>query len=161
MVGGVAADLVVRSRRPADLDALVAVLAAVHEQDAYPVRASRVSADWLGDGTDVAWVALLDGHVVGHVALARTPDGWELTRYVVAVGARGRGVGRALLDVAEAWADADGLPMTLVVMEHNVDAQAVYARRGWARGSARRADFVGDDGRRPRMVDFRRAAARA
>jgi len=151
-------DLAVRSRRPSDLDALVAALAAVHEQDAYPVRSSRVSEDWLTEGTDIAWVALIDGHVVGHVALARTGEGWELTRFFVAVGARGRGVGTALLDVAEAWADADGLPMSLVVMEHNVDAQGVYARRGWARGSARRADFVGDDGRRPRMVDYRREA---
>lgn len=142
--GRAGADLLVRSRRPADADALVAALAAVHRRDAYPVRATRVTADWLFDGVDVAWVAQLDGRVVGQVALVRADDAWELTRFFVAVDARGSGAGRALLDVAEAWADADGVPMRLVVMQHNRDAQAVYERRGWQRDGSTTADFFLD-----------------
>jgi GNAT superfamily N-acetyltransferase len=153
-------DLIVRSRRAEDADALVAALAQVHERDAYPVRASRVTPDWLYDGTDVAWVAQLDGRVVGQVALVRTEDdAWELTRFFVAVDARGSGAGRALLDVAEAWADADGAPMRLVVMQHNRDAQAAYERRGWRRDGSTTADFFLDgSGVAPVMLRYSRPA---
>ncbi len=155
----VAGDLIVRSRRAEDADALVAALAQVHERDAYPVRASRVTQDWLYDGSDVAWVAQLDGRVVGHVALVRVDAAWELTRYFVAVDARGSGAGRALLDVAEAWADADGVPMRLVVMQHNRDAQAVYVRRGWQRDGSTTADFFLDgSGVAPVLLRYSRHA---
>jgi GNAT superfamily N-acetyltransferase len=150
-------DLLARSRRPEDADALVAALAEVHARDAYPVRASRVTADWLYDGTDVAWVAQLDGRVVGQVALLRVDDGWELTRFFVAVDARGSGAGRALLDVAEAWADADGVALRLVVMQHNRDAQALYERRGWQRDGSTTADFFLDgSGVAPTLLRYRR-----
>jgi GNAT superfamily N-acetyltransferase len=158
--GGELGDLIVRSRRAEDADALVAALAQVHERDAYPVRSSRVTQEWVYEGTDVAWVAQLDGRVVGHVALVRVDDAWELTRYFVAVDARGTGAGRALLDVAEAWADVDGVPMRLVVMQHNRDAQAAYERRGWQRDGSTTADFFLDgSGVAPVMLRYSRPAS--
>jgi ribosomal protein S18 acetylase RimI-like enzyme len=46
---------------------------------------------------------------------------------------RGRGVGRALLDTAEAQARAAGLPhMSLMVTEENAPARALYDNAGYA-----------------------------
>jgi GNAT superfamily N-acetyltransferase len=57
----------------------------------------------------------------GHVAIL-----------AVAREAEGKGVGRALLDAAEAWGRRNGFQrLTLAVFTENQSAKAFYARQGW------------------------------
>jgi hypothetical protein len=58
--------LVIRPRNDADLDALVAILQESHRTDGYPPMAEHVTANWLTEKGDPAWVADLDGVLVGH-----------------------------------------------------------------------------------------------
>lgn len=55
-----------------------------------------------------------------------------ISEFAVDLRAEGRGVGRALLDAAEAWARSQGLPaMTLKVFCSNARARAVYEHLGY------------------------------
>lgn len=148
--------VVVRPRTDADAPALMAALAPVHEQDGYPLHAVHLTADWLYDGLDDAWVAEVDGTVVGHVAVAADGQGRHLTRFFVAVDARGTGAGSALLGTVESWADARGHLLVLDVVEHNTDAQALYEHRGWERTGAVTATWVSETGPWPQAFTYRR-----
>ncbi|HJV89907.1 MAG TPA: GNAT family N-acetyltransferase [Holophagaceae bacterium] len=79
----------IRPREPRDLPAVEALLA---------------SAGLPADGLDrtAGWVAEEDGELQGHVALEATREAGVIRSLVVAPTLRGGGLGRALLDVAEA-----------------------------------------------------------
>ena len=67
----------------------------------------------LADDSHFLVVGTIDGVVVGYAAIRRTPlhDGSELavlTDVYVLAGARGVGVGEAMLDLCLAWAEAAG-----------------------------------------------------
>ncbi|WP_221762528.1 GNAT family N-acetyltransferase [Nonomuraea sp. WAC 01424] len=134
--GGVA----VRHRTPADLDACAEALALVHAADRYPV-------DWPGDpqgwltphGLLRAWVAYEDGRVLGHVGLADTPEGPEVTRLFVAPAARGRGLAPLLLATVR---EAAGTPVLLEVSHEGRAAIALYERLGWRRVRSSRARWL-------------------
>lgn len=142
----------VRAREPADLAACVAIAEEVRRTDGYP--------SFLGDGTlesfvspDDAlgtWVAVLDGRVVGTVALrprsapasaalATVTLGVEaerlafVARLMVAPGARRRGAARRLLDVAVGEARRRGLVCVLDVVTHDAAAVELYEQSGWRR----------------------------
>lgn len=59
---------------------------------------------------EVVWVAEIDGQVVGAAGLLVEDGGGELEPIVVAEGARGRGVGRALAEAVIAAARELGCP---------------------------------------------------
>ena len=149
--------VVVRPRWTADADALLVALRPVHERDGYPLHAVHLTTGWLYDGLDDAWVAELDGRLVGHVAV--TP-GRHLSRFFVAVDARGSGAGSALLAHVEAWADEQALALTLDVVEHNTDAQALYEHRGWQPTGRVPATWVSDTGPWPDALTYRRPSRR-
>jgi GNAT superfamily N-acetyltransferase len=70
------------------------------------------------------YVAVEDGRIVGLAGFFR-PLNFLHSLYV---DARGRGIGKALLDHVSAVADG---PVSLKVQEANVRAQAFYAREGF------------------------------
>ncbi|MDG5806704.1 GNAT family N-acetyltransferase [Streptomyces ossamyceticus] len=140
----------VRPRTDHDLDGCTRVLAAVHERDGYPVNWPERPHTWLTPAPLVAaWVAELDGRVVGHIGLSRADDtdvapglwaartgvGAETTavvnRLFVFPAARGHGIGALLVVRATAEARARALHPVLDVVESDVAAASLYERLGW------------------------------
>jgi len=133
--------VLIRERVDADLPRLEEILHTTYERDGYPFRAESVSAAWLVRHGDLAWVLVVDGVVVGHVALqlpshggpsvaGSSGDGAEIVRYFVAPQARGTGGASLLLNHALAVAHERAGGAWLVVMPHNTHAVAAYARAG-------------------------------
>ena len=159
----------IRPRRSEDLDPCLALLREVHLADRYPSRWPRDPARWLA-GRDrlAAWVSETRGALDGHISLhatdrLRARREWlsalgvpaeqiaVVSRLFVARTARGRGIGGALMQVAEQHVARQGLRLALDVAEHNLDAIAFYERRGWQRvGTASLA--LDDDGALPLFV---------
>ncbi|MGW3288839.1 N-acetyltransferase family protein [Streptomyces sp. NPDC001002] len=139
----------IRPRTDHDLSRCVEVLAAVHEHSGYPVNWPARPASWLTpDSLLAAWVAELDGRVVGHVGLSRSGEGdvapglWSarhgtgtdtavVSRLFVSPDARGHGIGAALMDRAVGEARARGLHAVLDVVASDTAATALYERLGW------------------------------
>jgi len=131
--------VLIRERADTDLPRLEEILRATYQRDGYPFRAESVSADWLVRHGDLAWVLVVDGVVVGHVALCLPPGaspsvdgsrGAEIVRYFVASEARGTGGASRLLHHALAEARERAGDAWLVVMPHNAQAVAAYLRAG-------------------------------
>jgi GNAT superfamily N-acetyltransferase len=135
-----------RSRRPADLPALLAVLQRTHAREGYPVRPEAVSSWWLA-GEDELWsaVAVDDDRVVGHVALHPAAEDDAGRQWSAATGApvdrlavvsrlftdrTVPGSGGALLDRAVQAARADGRTPVLLV-DPDGAARDWYRRRAW------------------------------
>ncbi|MFD7164902.1 GNAT family N-acetyltransferase [Streptomyces violascens] len=148
----------VHPRRAEDLADAAAALIEVHSTDGYPVEGVADPEAWLSPPQLLkAWVAELEGRVVGHVAISR-PDGEEavriwtdrahvpdsqvavLARLFVVREARGNDVGRWLMAAATASAQMDGLRLVLDVMVKDTAAIRLYERLGWKRiGMAKHA----------------------
>lgn len=141
---------VIRERRDDDLASAGRALVRVHEANGYPVEGVSDPVGWLTPATLInAWVAELDGRVVGHVSLAagdgedaaklwRKQSGSEeslaaLERLFVAPEARGQGLGDRLVQVAMEEADRLGLRLVLDVMTKDQAAIRLYERLGWIR----------------------------
>ncbi|MGY3677085.1 GNAT family N-acetyltransferase [Streptomyces sp. TE33382] len=140
----------VRRRGPLDLDECVHALAEVHERDAYPVNWPENPVSWLTQPSLLAaWVAELDGRIVGHVGLSRSGEGdaapalWSsregvdiegtvvVSRLFVAPAARGHGIGALLMAEAVREARARDLHPVLDVVASDTAAAALYERLGW------------------------------
>ncbi len=125
------------------------LLRTVHLADRYPSTWPPDPVQWLvSAGERINWVALEAEQIVGHLSL-RSPGeqpvwpAWlaagsadlerlaVLTRFFVDPGARGAGIGGALLDRAEEHAAANGLRLVLEVAVHCRHAIALYERRRW------------------------------
>ena len=166
----------IRPRRPADVPACLAVLAAVHAGDGYPARWPADPAGWLSPpGLAAAWVAEDDGRLLGHVGLAADvpglgaadlpgPVGTEpgdpgdrlvaVTRLFVDPAARRRGLARGLLAAARSAGTAAGLQLSLDVVDDGGPAPAVYERLGWRPVGSRAAGWTLPSGRRPQLRRF-------
>ncbi len=83
------------------------------------------------------WVAVDEAdEIVGTVGLARTgPDQLELRKMYLRLDQRGRGLGKALLQVALAWAEAQPTiaRITLDTTEQMLAAIALYESHGFVR----------------------------
>ena len=132
--------LQLRAAVPADRDALFAIFEHVVETgqgfpDAPPLDQARFAASW----TDppVVVVAELDGAVVGAYYLKPNFPGRAAhianAGYVVAESARGRGVGRALVEDSIERAPQVGFDAIIfnLVFESN-PARALYESLGWS-----------------------------
>ncbi|MER6509321.1 GNAT family N-acetyltransferase [Nonomuraea sp. NPDC001636] len=133
-------DMAVRPRTPSDLSACTDALALVHAADRYPVDWPADPQGWLTPGDLLrAWVAVEEGRVLGHVGLAGTGEGPQVTRLFVVPAARGRGLAPLLLDTVR---KAAGTPVLLEVSDEGRAAVALYERLGWRRVGSTRARWL-------------------
>lgn len=152
--------IVVRERRDADLVRLVELLVEQQAVSSYPVRwplPVPVEEFLVRSYERRAWVAELDGAVVGHVSVG---DPEELVpRFAAATGATGfgmisvlftglavrrRGVGALLLDTAVDWIRGQGeVPVLDVVPVHEA-AVRLYLDRGWVEIGTERFAWLGE-----------------
>lgn len=122
--------IVIRQARSGDADAI----ASVHRRsmrEAMPylpdLHTPEEDRRWVATVVlpeQAVWVAEMDGHVVGVVALK---EGWVEQLYVLP-GYQGMGVGSALLEAVRA-ASPEGL--SLWAFQRNARARAFYERRGF------------------------------
>lgn len=138
----------IRERRDEDLPALAVVLAEQQAGTQYPVRwplPFPVEDFLVRPGEERAWVAEVDGRVVGHVAVY-TLAGDLRESFVAAVGSEelaelavlfvgsdviGTGIGGRLHDTAVEWIVASGRQPVLDVVPVHDRAVEVYRHRGW------------------------------
>jgi RimJ/RimL family protein N-acetyltransferase len=150
------ADILIRRATPADAGALVELGRAVSSEpggwlitdggwrnvsdERRYLRAVRRSAH------AAVFVAETGGTIVGRLSLARDSHPASLhvadLGLMVAAGQRRRGIGRALLDCAVAWALEVGVQkLELHVFPHNEAAIRLYERFGFEREGLRRAHY--------------------
>lgn len=143
------ADVMIRDRSPGDREALQAIALETHRSDGYPKYLPEDLGSFIiHAGALGAWVAISNGHVVGHVALhlrsaqqvtdvAVSATGLDedriamVARLFVAPAARRQGVGRTLLERATDEAMRLGRRAVLDVVEEHRAAIALYEDCGW------------------------------
>lgn len=141
----------IRERLPDDGAALEAIAIETHTHDGYPKYLPGDLRSFIVDpGALMAWVAEVDGAVVGHVALhprsvqavmnialgatgLREDQVAVVARLLVSPSARGMGIGRALLEHATSAAVRLGRRAILDVVDEHLAAIALYERAGWTR----------------------------
>lgn len=126
---------------PADLDSLAGLFDAYRQFYGQPSDLAR-ARQWLRErlrfGESVVLVARRESALAGFVQLypmfssVRTAKTWILNDLYVDADARRRGVARALLDAAAAFARADGAAgIALETAQDNAAARALYRAAGW------------------------------
>ena len=134
-------DTTISRAGPADLDAL-ALLFDAYRQFYQQPSDLPLARQWLRErlrfGESVVWVARRGGTAVGFVQLypmfssVRTAKSWILNDLFVDAGSRRKGVARALLDAAAAFAREDGaMGISLETSRDNDAARALYRAAGW------------------------------
>ena len=131
----------VSQAQPADLDALTVLFDAYrqfYEQPSDLPRARQWLRERLRFGESMVLVAKRGGIAVGFTQLypmfssVRTARTWILNDLFVDAGARRKGVARALLDAAAAFAREDGaMGISLETSQDNAAARALYRAAGW------------------------------
>lgn len=137
----------IRAYSPADRDAIMALAprltdGVAHWRDPAAVLAAvqgwmAAAADTAAEPGHVVYVAVDGDEIVGVVAAAeRTHFSGQADAYVgelvTAAGKERRGIGRALMQAAEAWGAARGLDhLTLETGAANAAARALYAALGY------------------------------
>jgi RimJ/RimL family protein N-acetyltransferase len=152
--------IVVRKAEPGDAAALVALASEVSAEP----EGWMIWSGWRGVGDERRYiraarrhpdaavlVAEVDGELAGRLSLARDPH--PASRHVADIGLmvdgrfRRRGVGRALLDAAVAWArEHDVSKLELHVFPWNEPAIALYEAYGFEREGYRKGHYLRDDG---------------
>ncbi|GAA1308409.1 GNAT family N-acetyltransferase [Saccharothrix xinjiangensis] len=97
----------------------------------------RSRAAPVANGLLAVWVARVGGRVVGtvQVRFASTPNGVhraEVAKLLVHRDARGAGLGRELLAVAERGAAGRGVTLLVLDTRSGSAAERLYRREGWA-----------------------------
>lgn len=111
------------------------IRAAVEDATAPLFVATRVSTEGTGDGVVVGFARLKVREMGPYFAVPRVPDVEELA---VLDGSRGTGIGRLLMDAAEAWASSEGYPeLWVTAWTFNEPAMGLYRRQGFSPLSTR------------------------
>ena len=147
----------VRKAEPADAPALVELGTGVgNEPEGWLITANG----WRSAGDErrylralrryphaAVYVAEDEGRIVGRLSIARDqhPASYHVADLglMVAASHRRRGIGRALLDAAVAWARDNGIrKLELHVFPHNEPAIRLYKKAGYVREGYRRDHYV-------------------
>jgi putative acetyltransferase len=130
-----------RRAQPRDRDAVVALVfdtlrAYGIEPDPHGLDADVMRFGDAGNPSIAEFVAVLDGRVVGSVALRDRGDGTgHFSKFFVDAAVRGRGVGRALLELAVSEARKRGVrELDLETRSQFGAAVHLYESTGWKRG---------------------------
>jgi GNAT superfamily N-acetyltransferase len=157
-------DLSTRPRRDADFPVLIDILARQQAETRYPFvwPPSRTPERFLRRPNELdAWVAELDGHVVGHVAIGSVAEDelgrmWAAAHQVPVERLRcisvlyadrrlpRRGIGSALLARATERALVDGGAPCLDVVAAHVEPVRLYRSRGWREIGRFRPEWLPD-----------------
>ncbi|MEV4638671.1 GNAT family N-acetyltransferase [Actinoplanes sp. NPDC049548] len=144
--------MIIRVRRPADLEGCTAVLRQTHEVDGYPLNWPDDPHRWLTPPRLLqAWVAEHPvGVIAGHIALQRVGDEGEveMSRLFVAPAARRRSIAGALMSRAVKWPGRTGRLTLTVTDENRSAAVAFYEAKGWRHIRSAAADWAGPGGER-------------
>ena len=143
------AEPIIRSRQDADLESAGAALVDVHRTDGYPVEGVADPVAWLKPaGLISAWVAEVDGEIVGHVAISEPQPGDDavrlwleqsddtvdnvavIGRLFVKVSARHQSIGKKLSMAVVTDPAIRGKRLVLDVMDKDQDAIRLYERLG-------------------------------
>jgi DNA-binding MarR family transcriptional regulator/GNAT superfamily N-acetyltransferase len=138
--GGARAGVVIRGARPGDMGRVIERHAALYgESHGFDADFEKYvllgMADWLrsGDGGGALWVAEAGGVFLGSVAVVRAGDGRAQLRWLlVEPEARGRGVGRLLVERAVSFARGKGYAeLFLWTLDFLAPAKALYRSVGF------------------------------
>ena len=89
-----------------------------------------------------ALVALEDGRVLGYVGMMCVLDEGQIINVAVHPDARRRGVGRTLMQAAQAYAKERGIAfLSLEVRESNIAARSLYSSLGWEEQGIRKGFY--------------------
>ena len=89
-----------------------------------------------------ALVALEDGRVLGYVGMMCVLDEGQIINVAVHPDARRRGVGRTLMQAAQAYAKERGIVfLSLEVRESNIAARSLYSSLGWEEQGIRKGFY--------------------
>jgi RimJ/RimL family protein N-acetyltransferase len=156
------AEFTIRPAEPSDAPALVALGRAVGVE---PGGWLITTSDWRSAGDERRYLKALRRYPHAAVYVAATPAGDVVARLslardnhpasshvadlglMVAASHRRRGIGRALLDQAVAWAREHGVSkLELHVFPHNDAAIALYESFGFVREGYRKSHYRRPDG---------------
>ncbi|KAK6082647.1 hypothetical protein SCUP234_00427 [Seiridium cupressi] len=145
----------IRTRREADIPALVEALEDVYNTDGYPIEGTATAAAFLApDGLVEAWVAVHANSVVGQIVVVAGAQGNQaavrawldlpdsggdvgrtvvVARFFVRKHARGQGLGRGLIEKACGWARENGMAIVMNVLSKDLEAMKLYEKVGFRR----------------------------
>jgi len=125
----------IRPAKPDEAPAVAACVNAAYQH--YVARIGKTPAPMQDDYAQVlrarqVMVALIENAVVGVLVMATTDEGFLLENVAVAPACQGQGVGRALLEMAEQTAAAQGFgSIYLYTQEQMTENLALYAKIGY------------------------------
>ena len=145
------AGLQVRRARPSEaacaallLRTSFAEIAALYTPEALAATLADVTVLRERMATGAVWLALLDGEPVGTLSALPRPEGLHLRSMAVHPSARGQGVGKALLEVAETYGRERGIQRVFLrTTPFLSSAIALYSRSGFALRPEGERDFHG------------------
>ena len=145
-MGGVESHaIVIEAARAADAPAIIALIGRVFAEYDFSWDPSLEVPDLFdlerryGGEAGAFWVARLEGRVVGSVGVERLSDGRaELHRLYLDATLRGRGVGRALVEVVLGWCRAAGIARLTLWSDTRFDrAHRLYEGMGFTKTGER------------------------
>ena len=120
-----------------------------HLSEVAAIEEMSFSVPWSAESLELmlteqasALVALEDGRVIGYVGMMCVLDEGQIINVAVHPDARRRGVGRALMQAAEAYAKERGIVfLSLEVRESNIAARSMYSSLGWIEQGTRKGFY--------------------